>query len=176
MVTEKTTDGRTVVQINGLSPENFYKQFHYYLHTAKDGGKWHQQLHSGVHPLFDRIDLGNGKYANIQIFMHADGTFEWEYSEWKRETITTSSMLMSKSGKSKWRIQGADLVFEGLGRAKGGTFETTIDHERKRLPVLTFTFDKDIHSPGITEGRIVLTRAGSTAGPGTYEDKDYTKK
>lgn len=170
--TETTANGRTVVELNGSSPEEFYKQFHYYLHTAKDGGKWHQQIHSGVNRAFDRINLGNGKYADIKMFMFADGTFEYEYSEWKA-TGTGGNLLFSKAGKSKWKIQGSDLVFEGLGKAKGGTMETKVEGVDKKLPIISFQFDKDIKSPGITEGMIVMTRAGTTSGPGTYEDKSY---
>jgi hypothetical protein len=166
-ITERTEGGRTVIEISGKSPEEFYKQFNYHIVTAEDGSKWHKVIGGGIMSAMEYIPLKNGNYGEIDLFMQKDGTYTAQYTELKKLNPGHYSGMYSKTFKGKWYIQGSELVFEGLGKARGGTYtqSSSATKAEESFPVLNFKFDNDIKTPGLIDGMIVLGLNSSTAGP-----------
>lgn len=173
--TTETVNGHEVSKIDGKDPATFFKQFQY--EVIKGGGiNYHQVIAPGI-SYQSRINLGDKKFAQIKIAMMPDGTAEYEYSEQLATKPNESNGLIYKQGKTKWKVQGTKLIFEGLGEANGGvSVETDKDSGKvTRIPVMSFKFTKDIHSPKLTEGKLVMSRVGSTGDPKDWKDADYTK-
>ena len=155
---------RARADIEGMAPEDFYKQFvdtnpADETNSDPSPARSPQAIRTGINSHYESIDLKNGVYGNVEITLYPDGTFVYKYSEWKKTDSGLPTLLFSKTGKEKWTVRGTKLHFEGLGDATGTrSFEIGNKMEPKLVPVLIFSFAKDIRLPGLTDGSLVMSR------------------
>ncbi len=170
-----TINGRSVSQIDGKSPEDFFAQFQYAVTKSKLSGQdEHQIVGAGLYRYQSKIDLGKGKWADVRIALYKDGTVDYEYSEWKQLGPNAAHREIARTGHTKSKIQDNKLIIEGVGEARGAVLVATDNAGKEtKTPVLSFLFTEDIHSPGISNGRgLVLSRYGSAFSPKEYKDED----
>lgn len=143
------TEGQvdTTNEVNGMTPAAFYAQLIY-----RRPAPLHHEF-----PSSDLVKLPSGNKAQIELFMRDDHTYTASYTEWKPLDATRSEQIHSQELAGGWHVALNQLVLDGLGVADGLTLDGR--------PGITLTPSLDVHEPGFTTVKPVLSMVRSSWGP-----------
>jgi len=139
------------ITINGEAPEVYYSYFLFH-HSPVCTNAWHQ--YAGTFPFeLPKDELGRQVNGNIEILMLKDGTYYGAYMETTLGKRTDFGYPVLKKEnrqlKGRWRIEGANIVFENLGKG----FAMLVNKKR----TIQLVVDKDIVSIGLAGQMVELS-------------------
>ncbi len=112
----------TVYFINGMSPDDYYRQFLFKLTRACGRGAVIYRFAASETVKIAVNARGRDVLANLSVFMSADHTFQAFYQEMDVLNYTTDGFTYRDSRETvvrgQWRINEDRLVFDTLGVAR----------------------------------------------------------
>lgn len=159
-----TTHSKTVT-INGMSPKEYYDQFLY--RVEGDCSHYnHNFYYRYFHLLTSDFNLGtleNGHdlKGETRLFLNNDGTYQAYYEELEIYKYIPDGYEIQKYHEQElsghWQVtEDGIIIIEGLGT---GTALTYNDH-----PAIDFTYNTDIHSPGLKGKNSLMIKTSSNVG------------
>jgi hypothetical protein len=130
--------------INGENPKDYYARFNYQPTPDCDHA---QYLHAGNWEIYrGKDESGNERKGELYLYILEDGTYFAQYKEYsvldRQGTQFTSANEKETKFKSRWRIEGDEIVFDNLGRGKG-----VLENERRTIWLV---FDRDFFGTGLS--------------------------
>jgi hypothetical protein len=142
--------GETEALINGMPAEDYYAQLIYRVET-RFGPSFLYPTHRS------RTEVDGALNAHAEAYMLEDGSYFFVYDEWEQVNASTEAQIgESVILEGLWHVDGANLVLEGVGTARGSDFNA--------MPGFVLTYDDDIISSGLRGQAMPMALTSSSSG------------
>lgn len=137
---DDSQDGTSFVQPGEASPDAFFGQFVY----KREGSLEHRYPTTITHG-----KLASDDAFRADLFMQKDGRYTLRYVELEKKDTLTLAPVREVLVAGTWRVDGSQLVLDGLTRADAAVSASGV-------PALRVRFPKDIGSPGLANQEALL--------------------